>query len=413
MSFKTFLSGIKRKRPVRQVVSLFEKAEAGRLIARLRKAPSEDRPVRVGFIAQMPEVWNKNAPVFERMFRDERFDAKLIVVPSFDFVGWKLNEYGAELEFFSGRYPKDRILTSKQLGGNFEKLKDFGFDYIVYQRCWEQYLPKTLHTKTVLRFAKTVYIPYCFDLTHEPAHYYKTPFFRYACLIFAPSKAQCERMKKCGVKRTVFEGYPTLDPPEVSKPGKAGRPVTVLWTPRWTEADFYGGTSFYDYKEEFLRFRARHPEFRVIFRPHPLLYENAVREKKMTETEMTDLLNRYRDAGIVIDANADVNDTLAETDVLWTDFSSIIMNAFLCGIPILYLKKLPATPLYEPFTSVAETLYYPSAFDEAEELSMKILGGEDPKKAGRDDLLGTVLSENRNSAERIVEHLLSDYKKER
>ena len=267
-----------------------------------------------------------------------------------------------------------------------------------------------MHAKSVLKFARTIYIPYCFDLTHEPKSYYKTAFFHYTYRTFAPSKAQCERMKKCGCPRTVFEGYPTLDRP-APDPDRTSedRIKTVLWTPRWTEADFYGGTSFYDCRESFLAFQKTHPELRCVFRPHPLLYENAVKEGKMTGEEMADLLNRYRNAGIIIDPNADVNNTLAGTDVLLTDFSSIIMNAFLYGIPIVYLKDLPRTPLYEPFESISGTLYYPKNWEEAKTQAARLLENEDPMKEKREALLLGVLEENKDSAKKITEAIAADY----
>ena len=33
-----------------------------------------DRKIKVAFVSQMPEVWDKQAPVYERMAADDRFD---------------------------------------------------------------------------------------------------------------------------------------------------------------------------------------------------------------------------------------------------------------------------------------------------------------------------------------------------
>ncbi len=406
-----FIAGVKKSAPGRAAVAVKEKAEAKKLIAAFDRAERKEGKIRVGFIAQMPEVWNKNAPVFEAMLGDARFDPFLIAVPSFDLVKGGLKEYGEELSYFEHRCPKERILTTETLGLEFEKLPEQNFDYVIFQRCWELYLPKRLHAKSVLKHSKTVYIPYCFDLLHEPKSYYQTPFFRYSYLTFAPSKEQCVQMKAYGCPRTVYEGYPSLEASAESGSvhGKE-YPLTVLWTPRWTEADHYGGTSFYDYREDVLGFVKRHPDVRLIFRPHPLLYENAVKEKKMTEEEMADLLQRYREAGILIDANADVNDTLTETDVLLTDFSSIIVNAFLYGIPILYLKDLPGSPLYEPFTSMTKLLYYPKTWAEAEKETDRLLAGEDAGKEDRKALLSAIRKEYEHSASRILDFLENDHR---
>ena len=59
--------------------------------------------IKVSFIVQMPEIWDKEAPVFEALLRDDRFDACLIVVPHYDYSKDKLCSYGDELEYFRNK----------------------------------------------------------------------------------------------------------------------------------------------------------------------------------------------------------------------------------------------------------------------------------------------------------------------
>ena len=396
----------------KRVRTFLDSASANTLIGKLKQQKKDPaRKIRVGFIAQMPEVWNKNAAVFEAMLADNRFDPFLLAVPSFDLKKNALNPYGPELAFFKEKYPAERILTCETLGKDFENISEQGFDYLIYQRCWEMYLPKALHARSVLRHTKTIYIPYCFDLIHEPKSYYEISFFRYTYLTFASSAAQRDQMIRYGVRRIVFEGYPSVEESvKMAEERRSPGQKTVLWTPRWTEADFYGGTSFYAFREDFLQFKKDHPEIRCTFRPHPLLYENTVREKKMTEEELSTLMKAYEEAGIIIDRNPDVNDTLLETDVLLTDFSSIIMNAFMYRLPILYLKSLPEAATYEPFTSVTTTLYYPKTWAETCSLTERLLSGDDPKNGERAAVLGRICEEYAGSAERILTYLDKDYR---
>ena len=116
-----------------------EAQQMGRRVAHLNALRRKsDRRIKVGFVVQMPEIWNKEAPIYEKMAEDSRFDPWLIVVPSFNLVTNKLGSYGKELEYFQQSYPNAHILTASDLSEDFRRLKRCGFDYGFYQRCWEK-----------------------------------------------------------------------------------------------------------------------------------------------------------------------------------------------------------------------------------------------------------------------------------
>ena len=53
-------------------------------INQFKKRKRANDRIKVGFIVQMPQVWDKESPVYERMTADSQFDPWLIVVPSYD-----------------------------------------------------------------------------------------------------------------------------------------------------------------------------------------------------------------------------------------------------------------------------------------------------------------------------------------
>ena len=72
--------------------------------------------IKVGFIVQMPEVWDKIAPVYEKMVKDKRFAAWLIIVPKYDFVQKTEGDYGEECEYFLKKYPDCNYIIYDKLG---------------------------------------------------------------------------------------------------------------------------------------------------------------------------------------------------------------------------------------------------------------------------------------------------------
>ena len=361
--------------------------------------------IEAAFIVQLPEIWNKEQAVFETMLRDARFSPRLIVVPSYDFANDRIRTYGEELDYFTRLYGSRYILTAKELGEDFSGIRRQKFDYVFYQRCWEAYLPKALRSHELNKYFKLCYIPYCFHMFLEPRIYYKTPFFENMYITFASSSGQYEAMRGYGFKRAVFMGFPSLEDSAAAKREGTRALKNVLWTPRWREEDEYGGSSFFRYKESIFELQKRIQGIRLIFRPHPMLFENAIKENKMTAAEVENYKNRCLEQGIIIDTNANIDDTLRETDILLTDFSSIIMNAFMQGIPIVYLNGLPDLEPYEPFRSVMSLLYYSENWENAVAYVASILRGQDVMEEARLKLIDRVVLENKNSPDRILQYL--------
>ena len=50
----------------------------------------------------MPQIWDKQEPVFREMLHDEKFEPKLIVTPTFDYVNMRVCEFGEEKAYFEG-----------------------------------------------------------------------------------------------------------------------------------------------------------------------------------------------------------------------------------------------------------------------------------------------------------------------
>ena len=90
------------------------------------KKLSHDGPIRVGFIVQMPEVWDKEAPIYEAMRDSEDFDAKLIVIPNRSLITNEFNDPEKSSYFFN-KYPE-------AINGNKNKtwldLKSLKLDYV-------------------------------------------------------------------------------------------------------------------------------------------------------------------------------------------------------------------------------------------------------------------------------------------
>jgi hypothetical protein len=390
-----------------KILPKYDLARTNRLIRKLSaKKRTAGSPIKVGYIVQVPAFWNKQAPVYEQMTRDPRFDPWLIVVPTYGEITRSWEAYGAELSYFQKLYPSAQILTSAELSENFRGLKKQGFDYVFFQRCWEAYLPRGLRTRRVLRWAKTCYIPYAFHCFKPYSTYYETRFFTSLSLLFCCSQSQSLSYPASGRRKAVFLGYPSLDGLRARPTGN--RRLRLLWTPRWSDNARYGGTTFFAYKDRFFELAERFPELEILFRPHPLTFENAVLTGQMTPESVEAYQRRCIESGIRFDDNASIDDTLPTIDVLLSDFSSILVDAAVMGKAIVYCGGRAEAEPDETMARILQCVYPADSWEDAAELLVRLIRGEDPKREARNTLSAQLAAEHKNSTAAILQYLADD-----
>lgn len=365
--------------------------------------PINDRRIKVGFIVQMPEIWDKEAPVFEQMLKDDRFDVFLIVVPSYDFVKSETRDYGSELAFFSGRYGTDRIILARR-NNTWIDLEPLCFDYVFLQRCYENYLPIQYHTSTLIRFAKTCYIPYCYHALDDGKQYYMNSFFANLYLFYCCSEQQQRNQRPHGHAKTVYLGYPAL---ETVRNHSLSENRSVLWTPRWADDKETGGSNFLKHMDTIPGLIDAVHGIQLTFRPHPMAFDNAVRIGAMTETQVLEYKKRIQDKGISFDNNVYVEDTFNQTDILITDFSSIVITYMLSGKPIIYCSNTDVR-FSESYKRIIECSYIAKDYSDIEKYTKMLVNGIDPLKQKRIGLAEELRKEHNNSTNRIMEYLFAD-----
>lgn len=387
----------------------FDKIRTMQAVCRLSRDHCADGVIKVGFIAQMPQIWNKQASVYEKMVQDSHFEPWLVVVPSFNSVTKQFEPYGSELLYFRKAYPDAKILTADDLGGDFRGIKRCGFHYIFLARCWEAYIPKALRTRRIIQFAKTCYIPYAFHCFQDPADYYQTRFFNSLYVMFSCTKEQTSIYSPDKGRKSVYLGFPCLSQITFS-PISDYSQLRILWTPRWDTDLRYGGTSFYDYKDKWVSYAQAHPSCHITFRPHPLTFEYAQQSNRMTAEEIRLYLDRLKNSGIETDKNASIDVTLQKTDVMVTDFSSVIIDAFLSGKILVYCGKPSRETPNQTLQSILDCSYHAETWSEVENILGSLQKGIDPLRASRETLAQYLLPEHLNSDTAILSFLIHDQK---
>lgn len=290
-------------------------------------------------------------------------------------------------------------------------------DYVFYQRPYDQYLPPEYRSNIVSGYAKVCHVVYGYLLSVTNEHsVLNKRFFRNVYMYFAENKIYHDfNMKrfrishKKGVRKTLNIGYPALETFMKSREDKVASDFNVLWTPRWTEDKECGGSNFINFKDKVLELPRECSNISLTFRPHPMTFEHFVSVGRITRQEVKEYLAQYDNNKMIYDNGGSYERTFWNSDVLLTDISSIIVEYFLTGKPIIYCDT-GAVPnkIYE---EMMKTFYVVKTWEEAKAIVLKLEKGIDPLKNERKNKISELMGEDfENISDRFLQEIYLDYK---
>ena len=385
-----------------------EDIEALYYLERWNRVSREDRPIRVCFLVQVPEIWDKEEPVYEAMKADPGFEASMVVVPEYDFAGRKLKDHYQD-SYFLSNYPE--AIKALQDG----KYIDFAgkYDYVFYQRPYNYYLPKEYRTHNLVKHAKLCYLPYGFSgadiflsINSDKA------FLKYMYFYFAETDGRANHVRSLystrpgqALHHIENTGFPVLkkyfDIPNERKYESA------LWTPRWSFDERIGCSHFFDYKDCIFGLPERFPGLKLSFRPHQLLFGELLSKEMMTQQEIDEMLDMLSDQEIRYDTGDDIYGVFSDTDILITDYSTIIVQFFATGKPIIYCES--AIEVNEFYGRLKEGMYIAESEEDILRYMTELRNGNDYLYEKRQEIISGYLAKYQKGPEEILEKIREDY----
>lgn len=366
------------------------------------------KPIKVGFIMQLPGIWDKVQPVFEAMIDDDRFAPLGIVVPGYEGYDIGVRPFGAwgqEWKYFHELYP-NQVIDAVDEQKNILDLRALKLDYVFYQRPYEILLPAGLRAQYVKQFARVCYVPYgAFGAkVFENFSLRNGDFFSSIYYYFAPSEHLGKLIMQYFTQAKVkVLGYPSFEKflADNENSHEIRKNKRILWTPRWSYDPVIGGSHFLEYKDELISFKQAHTQLPMKVRPHPLMQGELINKGVISESEWEAYQEALKLNDIVYDSEKTVNAALHEADILLTDFSTIMPMFFMMDKPIIYCPA-PNIELNADYERMIPGLYTAENWEDIEVL-LKFLGqGMDIKKLKRKEIIGGLLREHIGATERIL-----------
>jgi hypothetical protein len=421
-TWRTLFRPMLLKRERQDILRMDSEDAHFRMRAMSRRA--QGKPISVLFACDAPDTFGMFESVYKSMADDPDFAPLIVTLPykhstlpagQYKDAGMSAFCESRKIPFMSG-YDKE----------NNEWLNPVSLmpDYVFFQSPYNVF-PPMWSVQQISKLARVCYIPYAslLEKGELAAICHPEMFFRFAHLFFTECSLQKELLIAefkdrhwVSRKRIVVSGHPKIDHltekkefcGKVWKRGLREDIKRILWTPRWNTWD--GTCHFFDYKDYFVEFCKEHHEVDFVFRPHSLCFQNFIKTGEMSREQQRQMKQTYdRSVNMSLDANPDYEDTFMTSDVLVSDFSSMLLEYLATGKPIIYTHRRNVFNEYG--LKLSEGLYWARNARELGDTLAMLLSGNDPLCQKRKELMNALYFVPEGGAGRFIkEYLKSDYR---
>lgn len=385
-------------------------------LARQNEWRHGQRKMRVVFVVQSHVTYDKVQPVYEAMkLRD---DIEPLIVVSADAAG---RNSPLAVDYFRKKYPAEKIFDTCGV----MDLRRLAPDYVIFSTPYENTRPfRGILIDDVVKFAKVCVISYGATLAYNFAYRlfdnYRS-FYRNVRLMFASAETVKTVMEK-KFRRNVeadnlhveFLGYPALKNfyRLETEPSDKKR---ILWTPRWAPTQkidkaLIGGSHFMEFKDKFVALNQRYGDkVELFFRPHINLFRELIAAKIMTKDQVVAYRKTLQDNHVTRHADlAELDKNIRNVDIFIADYSSILIELFLTGRPIIYCPLKNAEPLPE-YAEMFAAMYTAHTWKDVERYLDDLLVGNDPLLTKRLAVAEKIFETHKDATEKIIDRLVRDF----
>ena len=384
--------------------------------------------MKILFIVQRTEVFNSVKTIFEDAVKDPRCEVYLLPLPrgvntdNGQIV--KMDTLRTVHNFCTELDGATVIDSYNEEKNSFYDLAQLAPDYIFLNVPYTNQYPAEYSIEKLAAVGKICFVPYGYtlgDINKYKSVYqteFNTPLLMYASFLFLDG---CASHKYCRRRMWLSElidgrrrfnlGYPRFD--RITPVKDRQQKFVALWIPRWTtnkQVGFFSST-FFDFKDVILDYFGRRADnCEVIVRPHPIAFDNYIKDGLMSAEDVAMYKSRYT-GNLHLDESPDYLSSFAVSDILIADYSSIILEFFVTKKPIIYCGSQDDFDI--DLRYVTDTFYYASNWHEVERFLNQLMRGEDIKKGIRIDAVNRFLSNSSCAGKKILSCLINDYKHEK
>ena len=365
---------------------------------RLRVKKQSGEPIHVVFLCHRPAIWESLHSVYDTMKADPDFRVTMVVIPNKkQLPRLNLNHEVYESEGAEEFWKAEGCINGYNYEtGEWLDLKALEPDYVFFQTPYNICRPPQYHSSVISQYARICYISYygvfyTDEISDEctPLDYMRdlSIFFTQNPMDHAYVKNRLQQAEAYSA-RAEFTGFPRYDRIDEyrKQPCDMWNEETtfkMVWTPRWTTNE--GNCHFFDYKDKIVEYCKNDSGVELVFRPHPQAFKEWNATGELPEAEAAVYKQNFVNSNMHLDETSNYYPTLYTSDVLITDRSTILLDYFCTGNPIIYCKS---NNVHDGlFPELLEAMYCVDTWEEVLTVITDLRRGVDPLKDTRQKLV--------------------------
>lgn len=310
---------------------------------RLNESYKKDNRIVVIFLVNYVSCWSKMVNLYEKLKANPLFKPIIVCVPYFYRVSeirCNKNQKNETYEYFISKgYDAVNAIDSN---GKWVDLRSFEPYYVFCARPYNNCLPKCYRSGSISKYALLCVILYGETISSSEAkevinHGYFKNVFCYFSFDDTEKEIFIEK-NKFGIQNNIQKcealGKVGLEYIVKKKKDKDNSRRKVIWTPRWSVK---GGSNFFVYKDVIFELANIYNDIDFIIRPHPLMFTNFISSGIMSLEEVNSFKDKCSNSqNITLDNNKEYIETFWQSDLLISDFSSLLIEYLVTAKPIIY-----------------------------------------------------------------------------
>lgn len=376
---------------------------------RLKLKKLNQEPINVVFLCHRPVFWETLSSVYDTMKADPAFKVTIVAIPNKkQQPGLNLNHEIYESEGAEEFWKAESCLNGYNYEtGEWLNLRTLEPDYVFFQTPYNICRPPQYHSRVVAKYARICYLSYygvfyTDEITDEctPLDYMRELYFYFTQSPMDDAYVR-NRLRQADAydARTALTGYPRYDRIERFRNQPCDfwneeHTFKMVWTPRWTTNE--GNCHFFDFKDKIVEYCKNDSGVELVFRPHPQAFKEWNATGELPEAQAAVYKQNFINSNMHLDETNNYYPTLYTSDVLITDRSTILLDYFCTGKPIIYCKS---NNLHDGlFPELLEAMYCVDVWEDVLAVITDLRRGIDPLKDVRQKLVQESFVQNGETA---------------
>ncbi|MBO7370837.1 MAG: hypothetical protein J6U11_07360 [Campylobacter sp.] len=259
----------------------------------------KNRPIRFASYVVFDSTFGAKK-LYELMKNDDKFDAKIVIVPDTARGEENLKKcYNATKEFFIKNYGKEMVLDGwDEKTGEFLDHSD-KFDIIYFANPYDEMVHEYhkicyIAKKNIL----SIYINYAFShFKYGEQYIFSIPEMSLCWQVYMNNKFEFDKFTKLALSKGLnakIVGYAKMDSFKIKKKEKDAKKIILIAPHHTIKNNVLQISNFLYYYDFILTLPQKFPNVRFIFRPHPLLFTNLLNQGFWSKEQVDEYLEKIK-----------------------------------------------------------------------------------------------------------------------